>query len=259
MTHPPDPAFEPIKPDEVPAAMSLVTRGDVLKASALPLLFVGAWAGADAAGWTDLASTGTAIRNWTTRSGASGPLLYIAAYSILPLIFVPRAALSLIGGFAFGWMSVVYTWGGALVGESLAYAAARHLGAPLVNKLVGPRGRSVINWIEAEGFWAVLTMRLLPFVPTDAINLGSGLAGIRYRDFLSATLIGILPSCVLYSWLGQRTAGEVIHLLLSLPLFALPPGLGIGLLVWRARRLKRSRSEPGTGGPFPVPGAAAAE
>lgn len=232
----------PISPDDDSVPPLRITRGDVLKAAALPLLFVGAWMIADAAGVTDLTTAGETLRAWGRRPGVEGPLLYMFAYSVLPLVFVPRAALSLVGGIAFGWMSVLYSWGGTLVGESIAYAAARYLGGPLVNKLAGPRGRRVIEWIDAEGFWAVLTLRLLPFVPTDAINLGSGMAGIRYRDFLSATLIGVLPGCLLYSWLGQKTAGELLHLVLSLPLFAIPPAMGISLGLWRLRRIRRIKA-----------------
>lgn len=167
-------------------------------------------------------------------------LMFTVAYALLPLVFVPRALLALVGGFLFGWNSILYTWIGALIGESMAYALAHYLGRPILRKVIKGRGRKVIRWLQAEGFWAVLIMRLMPFVPSDVINFGSGFAGVRYRDFVFATLLGIFPGCIVFSHYGQLLQARPMEFLVSLPLFAMPLAIGVALAHWRLKAAPRA-------------------
>lgn len=179
----------------------------------------------------DRASLDATLAAW----GMAAPLVFVFAYSFLPLMFVPRAVLALLGGYLFGWPSVLYTWSGALLGESIAYGLARTLARPLVEKIAvhGDRGRQAVAWLRAEGFWAVLIMRLFPFIPTDVINFGSGLAGVAYRDFAVGTLLGILPGCLIFSYYGQLFEGRPLELIYSIPVFLGPMLLAVLVARWR--------------------------
>lgn len=44
----------------------------------------------------------------------------------------------------------------------------------------------------------------MPILPYDAINYLCGLSKIKYRDFILATLIGTVPACFLYAYLGEN-------------------------------------------------------
>ena len=88
------------------------------------------------------------------------------------------------------------------------------------------------------------SLRLIPLVPFNVINFGSGLTGVRLRDYVLATALGILPGTAVYQFLFW-TAGEVTHwydwrLLLALALFGTFTLLGR----WASRRLTRSPQEP---------------
>jgi uncharacterized membrane protein YdjX (TVP38/TMEM64 family) len=48
----------------------------------------------------------------------------------------------------------------------------------------------------------MLALRLLPFSPFGLINLAAGVARAPIRPFLAATLVGAIPTCLIYTYLG---------------------------------------------------------
>ncbi len=223
-------------PPEIPTSgLPRIRAWDWLSAMLLPGILAGLFVLAEHLGLRTWTLDREAVEAWLSRRGAAAPLLFVICYSFLPLIFIPRALLALIGGYLFGWPSVLYTWTGALIGESIAFGLAVTLGRSLIQKaaLRSARAERAVRWLKAEGFWAVLLMRLFPFMPTDVVNFGSGVAGVRYRDFAAGTLMGILPGCIVFSYYGQLFGGEPIELLYSIPLFLLPMLLAFWVARWK--------------------------
>lgn len=212
---------------------------DLARAMIFPAVLVGLVFLSQKTGLRDLAADRAQIESFLVRWGVWAPIGFILAYSILPLVFIPRALLALIGGFIFGWGSIAYTWTGAFIGESLAFLLAGTLVRPLIERTLLRREapRRIVQWIRAEGFWAIVILRLTPFVPTDVINFGSGTAGVPYRAFVLGTLTGILPGCVLFSYFGQLFQGEaeLLTALFVIPLFAFQILLGLAVAQWRFR------------------------
>jgi uncharacterized membrane protein YdjX (TVP38/TMEM64 family) len=56
----------------------------------------------------------------------------------------------------------------------------------------------------------------MPFVPFDAISYGAPLVGVPFSRFLIATSIGIVPSVLIYSYLGKFIAGIYWWVLLGI-------------------------------------------
>ena len=97
------------------------------------------------------------------------------------------------------------------------------------------------EWLESNGFSAVLASRLAPGVPAGPINYLAGLAGIRPRAFLAAVALGALPKTIAYVALGGALSDPLsARGALAVSVFAVA-GLG-GVLA--ARRLIRSRPAP---------------
>jgi len=228
---------------KIGAPMRLKTT-DVARALLFPIILAGLYFLADGFGLREWATDALELQDRIEGWGGRAPLMFILAYTVLPLMFIPRALLALIGGFAFGWPSVVYTWVGAYLGESVAFWLARLLGRPLFKSLIErTRAARLVDFIRAEGFWAVLTLRLFPFTPTDAVNFGSGLAGIGYLPFVAGTQLGILPGCVMFSYWGQLFGAEPINMLFSAPLLLVQLILCVGVAHWRWRRIRGEEVE----------------
>lgn len=75
------------------------------------------------------------------------------------------------------------------------------------------RGRGaladVVQTLSRRSFWPVLTARLLPIMPFALVNVASGLARVAVAPYLAATLIGGLPSSLIYARLGSAADGAL--------------------------------------------------
>jgi len=58
--------------------------------------------------------------------------------------------------------------------------------------------------IARNGFWFVLSARLIMATPFFMVNVLAGLSCIRKRKFLLGTFLGVLPSSMIYAVSGSR-------------------------------------------------------
>ncbi|MEY7999931.1 TVP38/TMEM64 family protein [Clostridium sp. Mt-5] len=135
-----------------------------------------------------------------------GPIIYIIMFALVPLTLFPNAILALASGMAFGVLyGMIYTIIGAVLGAALSFYIARFLGKDIVDKLVRGRGKWFEDGVEKKGFLIVFTLRLIPLVPFDIISYGAGLSKIKFKDFLLATTIGIIPGVFIFINLGDKS------------------------------------------------------
>ncbi|MBI5287000.1 MAG: TIGR04283 family arsenosugar biosynthesis glycosyltransferase [Deltaproteobacteria bacterium] len=144
------------------------------------------------------------IRVFIQSFGFWAPFVYILIYSIAPSLLLPGSVISLAGGLAFGGLyGTAYTLIGATIGASLAFFLARVLGREFAEGLLKGRLKTFDEEAVRHGFKVILFLRLVPIFPFNGINFGAGLSGIRFRDYLIATAIGIIPGTFAYVYLGS--------------------------------------------------------
>lgn len=136
------------------------------------------------------------FRGWICGYGVFGPLMFILVYGLLVTFGFPAVLCSAVGGLLFGrFYGTAYNLFGACLGASGAFWIARLIARDLVaqkfahTKWFGGFSRG----IEKDGFHYMLFVRLLPVFPFNGVNYASGVTNLRYRDFLLATMIGMLP------------------------------------------------------------------
>lgn len=177
---------------QIPAALALVVA----------LFFVGRW-GADAV---------PALLDRVRDFGPWAAAVFVAVYAVATVAWVPGSLLTLAGGAIFGLAAgTVYALSGALIGATLAFLVARYLARSAIERrLSGNRKLSAVDEaIEAEGAKVVLLLRLSPVFPFNALNYALGLTGIRLRDFVAASAVGMIPGTFLYVYAGH-TADQVV-------------------------------------------------
>ncbi len=181
------------------------------------------------------------IRGEVERAGAWGPLLFVVAYAALTLLpGVPAYLLTILAGALFGlWFGVLLVVIGATLGAVPAFALGRWLGRDAVDRLTRGRLAQVDRLLRDHGLKAVLTLRLVPVVPFTALNYASGLTGVRLRDYVVGTTVGIVPGVVAYTSVGAFGSSPLgLGLALTgLALLALFGGLA-------AQRIRRGASDP---------------
>jgi len=140
------------------------------------------------------------------RASTWAPLVFVPLYAMAVALAVPGAVLTLAGGAVFGlWWGTAFNWLGATLGANLAYALARFLGREGISQLLGERTKSwpaldrLDEAVKSHGFRGMLTLRLIPVIPFNALNFGGGLLGMPWSTYALATAIGILPGTFVYT------------------------------------------------------------
>lgn len=143
------------------------------------------------------------VRESIDEAGLVGALLFAVVYGAITLTPAPKAVLSIAAGTLFGfWQAIPLVILGAMIGATIAFVLGRALGRDAVEKYVGARIDRVDALLTERGLPAVIAVRLVPVIPFTVINYASGLTGLRRRDYLIGTAIGMLPGIAAYVAIG---------------------------------------------------------
>lgn len=128
------------------------------------------------------------------------PVIFIAVYTAAAALAIPGTALTLAGGALFGffWGAIINTIA-ANLGASAAFLTSRLLGRDAVEWLAGKRFLWLDELATAHGFRCLFTLRLIPLVPFNALNFGSGLTSLSWATYALSTALGILPGTIIYT------------------------------------------------------------
>jgi uncharacterized membrane protein YdjX (TVP38/TMEM64 family) len=136
------------------------------------------------------------LQRWVNGLGAWAPILFMAAYVILELLFVPALPLTILAGIAFGplW-GTVYTWIAATVSAALAFLITRHGGREMVERWIAghPRLARIDEAVARHGWYILAFTRLVPVFPFNLQNYAYGLTGLRFSTYLLVTAVFMIP------------------------------------------------------------------
>lgn len=148
-----------------------------------------------------LADSVKTIANLLTNS-LSGPILYMIIYAIRPLLFFPATVLTLLGGFLFGPIGILYTIVGSNASAMVTFSIGWFFGQDFLDdeERTGVIQR-YIQRMRENSFETVLIMRLI-FLPYDLVNYASGFLKINWQAFLVATAVGSVPGTASFVLFG---------------------------------------------------------
>ena len=129
---------------------------------------------------------------------------YAAIYALCIAFSLPVAAvLTITAGFLFGQLlgSAVVVTGATAVATALFLAARTALGDAL-RRRAGPWLKRMQNGFNENAFSYLLFLRLVPLFPFAVVNLVPAVLGMRTRDYVLATLIGIIPGSFVFTAVG---------------------------------------------------------
>ena len=134
-----------------------------------------------------------------------GPPVFILFYAAGCVLALPGSLLTLIGGAVFGlWLGTIYNLIAANLGASLAFFMARFFGRDFVKAfLKGKKLAEFDDKIRQSGFKTIFRLRLIPLVPFNGLNFGAGFSAVRFRDYLPASILGMIPGCFVYTYFAD--------------------------------------------------------
>lgn len=131
-------------------------------------------------------------------------VIYLGIYVIKPLLLItPSNIVALVGGGLFGPVKgFILTMTGFAISGTIAFYLARLLGRDFVEGILKKRFNKLENIMKESGFKYLFILRLPPIIPYDPLSYVCGLTNISYKDFILASLIGVIPETICYSIIG---------------------------------------------------------
>lgn len=154
------------------------------------------------------------------RSVWYAPIVYVLLYALGCVVALPASIFVIAAGFIWGFLlGATYAMIGGTLGAVVSFAAGRFIGEGLLERF-GRIGRVVRKQVDHAGFKSLLILRNIPGIPFAALNYGAGVAGVRFRDYFFATVIGIAPSKFVFTYCadalfnGSMSEGDAFRRLL---------------------------------------------
>lgn len=144
-------------------------------------------------------------REWTTRMGTVGAVLFTLIFALATLALFPATPLMAAAGLLYGpLMGVLLVWLGTMLGAIGSFLVGRMLSHQALEQLAGRRIKRLNALFTTHGTATVLLLRLIPVFPFALVNYGCAITTITFRQYLIGTAVGAVPATVAYVWLGDN-------------------------------------------------------
>ncbi len=124
--------------------------------------------------------------------------ILISIFGVIPSVFITAGNL-LVFGF---WKGTLISFLGETIGAIVSFwlyrkGFKRHVGKkldkyPFVSKLLGTKGK--------DAFFLILSLRLLPFVPSGLVTFASAVGEVSLLIFVFASSIGKIPALLIEAY-----------------------------------------------------------
>jgi uncharacterized membrane protein YdjX (TVP38/TMEM64 family) len=145
--------------------------------------------------------------------GAWGPVLFVGIYILAAITLAPAFLLTFAAGAVFGlWRGTLLVYFAAVLGASAVYALAVPLARSRLLRWIDrdPRVAATRRAVVKDAAWIMFLLRLSPLVPYNLLNYALALSGVRFRDYLLAS-VGMIPAIIMYAYYGKVT-GDVTRI-----------------------------------------------
>ncbi|MEG0385498.1 MAG: VTT domain-containing protein [Solibacillus sp.] len=173
--------------------------------------------------------------DWIEKSSAS---VWGSFLIMVGLAFVPAMPIPLIVGYIATnqpfWLALLISLGGTTVGCIGMFYLSRTILARWARKKVAAYARldGFFTMLDRNAFLAILIGRLIPIMPSAALNAIAGVTSMPVLAFTFATIIGKLPTMVAFTMAGQKFEDNQWSTMLLVGTYLL-------LLLLIGRKLKR--------------------
>jgi uncharacterized membrane protein YdjX (TVP38/TMEM64 family) len=164
-----------------------------------------------ASGWykhisfQSLADNRALLTNYVSENFLLASLVFILGYAAATSLSIPGASvISITGGFLFGtWFGGSWILIGATLGACLLFFAVKTAFGETLREKAGPWVAKVQDGFSKDAFSYLLFLRLVPAFPFFVVNIVPALLSVKFRTYLVATFIGIMPGCFVFASIGS--------------------------------------------------------
>ena len=93
---------------------------------------------------------------------------------------------------------------GTMLAASATFGVGRLVGRKPLKRWFGNKVDALERRIAKRGVIAIALIRKVPVAPFTFVNMAIGALGIRYRDFMLGTALGMLPGIAAFAFVSER-------------------------------------------------------
>lgn len=177
---------------------------------------------------------------WLQKGGDVADIPYVLLLATF-LALVPVIPFGVIGGIAgvkYGlWLGGLINVASSTLAAVIMFAAVRYVFSARGRQYL-MRQKSLHQFtllVEKNAFLSVLIGRLIPVLPSAAINIYAALSKIPFMSFLSATVLGKIPVMLVFAFVGDNAFEDIASSIYALGIYA-----GFLLIVYVGYRIRLS-------------------
>lgn len=144
------------------------------------------------------------LQNFVSESFSLSLMIFFFVYVIAIALSLPGGAvMSITGGFLFGnILGTALVVSAATLGATLLFLIAKTTLGEMLHHKAGPWLEKMKKGFQNNAFYYLLTLRLVPLFPFFVVNLVPAFLGVKIRDYILATFIGIIPGSFVFVSVG---------------------------------------------------------
>ncbi len=158
-----------------------------------------------------------------------GPVLFAIGAMLAMLLLFPSTPIMVLSGVLFGpLVGSIVAFCATASSAYIAFTITRLLGEQRVEQWLEGHAHQLFEYdkkLRRSGFAAVFFMRMAPLLPKGPSSYLLGLSCVRPRDFVSGTMLGLVPSVIVHPWLGDSiftsSVSTMVTLAMSYVLFVM--------------------------------------
>ena len=179
------------------------------------------------------------------RESPWAPVIVVGVFVIGGLIVFPLVLLIAATATVFDPLTaIIVALTGSLANAITLYLLGRLVMRDTVMHAFADAVAKLQRALSHTGIVAVAVVRMVPIAPFTLVNLAAGAIGIRFRDYVIGTLLGLLPGTLALTAFGRQLREIMQHPTLENVgllgvVVAVWIGLSIALQRWAARRSRQ--------------------
>src|SRR6266852_7060980 len=142
---------------------------------------------------------------WVQQLGPSGVIVFIAAYALATVLFLPGWIFTVGAGLVYGIVGgTLVALSGAIIGATLAFLIARYLLRKNIEDFANknPRFKAIDDAVGKNGWKIIGLLRLSPLIPFNLSNYFYGITSVSFAAYVAVSAVGMIPGTLLYAYLG---------------------------------------------------------
>lgn len=149
------------------------------------------------------------LREMIENSGQYAEIVYVIAWTFLPMGFFPVAVLAFVGGLGFGLIQgSILTMIGAFLNMALVFLLSRYLFREWVQSFLlrrYPQSQKILKTSPKNLRTALILARLIPVVPYTVENYAFGLTDMNFWEYIIYSVIFTVPGTLVYVNFGDKS------------------------------------------------------